>query len=124
MPTYEFACESCGKDYEVITRVEDRNNPIPCPTCGHSLSRVYRTAPANACYGCPSYELRRGGSEQVARKAADRKFQDQNNDEIAYAAAHTWKPVPEAQLAREAEHMASIGGPGPMQNAHIKEVGN
>jgi len=35
MSLYLYHCKSCGKDFELLLKVEERENPIhePCPEC-------------------------------------------------------------------------------------------
>ncbi len=40
MPTYEYACKSCGEHLEVVQRFSD--DPLTeCPACGGLLRKVY-----------------------------------------------------------------------------------
>lgn len=40
MPTYEYACRSCGTHLEVVQRFTD--DPLTeCPACGGTLRKVY-----------------------------------------------------------------------------------
>ncbi|HUZ19928.1 MAG TPA: FmdB family zinc ribbon protein [Acidimicrobiales bacterium] len=40
MPTYEYACRSCGKHQEVVQSFKD--DPLTtCPACGGELRKVY-----------------------------------------------------------------------------------
>lgn len=62
MPIYEFHCEKCGKDSEVLVRSSDWEG-TPCPQCGSTrLTKKFSTfassiagqsAPAS-CTGTPS----------------------------------------------------------------------
>lgn len=39
MPTYEYACDSCGNDFEVIQKMSDA--PLDtCPKCGKKVRKV------------------------------------------------------------------------------------
>lgn len=39
MPTYEYACDACGNDFEVVQKMSD--SPIDvCPKCGKRVRRV------------------------------------------------------------------------------------
>lgn len=39
MPTYEYRCRECGRDFEVFQRMSDE--PVaPCPECGHAARRL------------------------------------------------------------------------------------
>ncbi len=39
MPTYDYACPSCG-EFDTIRSMHDRNEPAPCPDCGQASPRV------------------------------------------------------------------------------------
>ena len=36
MPLYEYACEDCGKTFEQLVSVQNRDNGVECPECGSS----------------------------------------------------------------------------------------
>ena len=39
MPTYEYRCSACKKDFEVVQRITD--DPVrECPECGDSVERL------------------------------------------------------------------------------------
>ena len=39
MPTYEYRCRECGRDFEVFQRMSDE--PVaPCPECGSGARRL------------------------------------------------------------------------------------
>jgi len=39
MPTYEYACDACGNDFEVVQKMSD--SPVDaCPKCGKRVRRV------------------------------------------------------------------------------------
>jgi putative FmdB family regulatory protein len=43
MPTYQFICESCGKDFEFFLTRMLRDEDKICPSCGSSkIKRAYR----------------------------------------------------------------------------------
>src|SRR6184192_3610897 len=43
MPTYEFACKSCGRHLEVFQRIAEEPLSV-CPHCGGQLRKVYHPA--------------------------------------------------------------------------------
>jgi putative FmdB family regulatory protein len=74
MPTYEYACDACGNDFEIMQKMSD--DPVDaCPKCGKKVRRVLsggigisfkgsgfyvndasgkkKDAPSPACSGCP-----------------------------------------------------------------------
>ena len=34
MPIFEYHCEECATDFEVLQRTRDTNEPPKCPSCG------------------------------------------------------------------------------------------
>ncbi len=34
MPIYEFFCTKCQKEFEIMRRMSQIDDPAPCPTCG------------------------------------------------------------------------------------------
>jgi len=40
MPTYEYACTSCGEHHDVVHSVHD-DAPTACPACGGPLRKVF-----------------------------------------------------------------------------------
>ena len=43
MPTYEYACQSCGRHFEIFQRFSDAAL-TECPECGGSLRKVFHAA--------------------------------------------------------------------------------
>lgn len=48
MPTYDYACPSCG-GFESLRSLAQRNEPCACPDCGTAATRVFVSAPRLAC---------------------------------------------------------------------------
>ncbi len=44
MPTYEYACDTCG-DFTALRSLALRNEPCACPDCGQDAVRVMLSAP-------------------------------------------------------------------------------
>lgn len=44
MPTYDYACPSCG-GFDAFRTLASRNEPAPCPDCAAPSPRVFATAP-------------------------------------------------------------------------------
>ncbi len=36
MPIYEFSCQNCGKEFEVLLKSRDEISQVKCPKCGSS----------------------------------------------------------------------------------------
>ena len=43
MPTYDYACPSCG-GFDAFRSLSERNEPAACPDCGTASVRVFVTA--------------------------------------------------------------------------------
>ena len=39
MPLYEFTCERCGKSFEELKALSERDDPAVCPDCGAEATR-------------------------------------------------------------------------------------
>jgi putative FmdB family regulatory protein len=39
MPTYEYACDGCGNDFEVVQKMSDAPVDV-CPKCGKKVRKV------------------------------------------------------------------------------------
>ncbi|MEN9315107.1 MAG: hypothetical protein RIS35_1500 [Pseudomonadota bacterium] len=44
MPTYDYACASCG-GFEAFRSLSERSLPVDCPECGTAAQRVIVAAP-------------------------------------------------------------------------------
>ena len=44
MPTYEYECKKCARQFEVVRSFKDEEGGI-CPTCGHVGQRIYAAPP-------------------------------------------------------------------------------
>ena len=46
MPFYDFRCNNCDKEFNVLAQLREmEEKKIPCPGCGsHDLTRVWRQA--------------------------------------------------------------------------------
>lgn len=74
MPIYAYRCESCGFAKDVLRKISD---PLltDCPQCGKSTFRKQVTAAGFQLKGSGWYvtDFREGGSNTVAKPAADAK---------------------------------------------------
>ncbi len=48
MPTYDYACPSCG-GFDALRRFAQRDEPAACPDCGAPSPRVFTAMPRLAC---------------------------------------------------------------------------
>ncbi len=64
MPIYEFHCEKCGKDNEILVRSSDWKS-TKCPQCGSDRLQkkfsVFASANAGGSESSPARETNRGG---------------------------------------------------------------
>jgi putative FmdB family regulatory protein len=58
MPTYEYACKSCGHRFEVVRSMRDEPLTV-CPECGGELRKVF-APPAIAFKGSGFYATDHG----------------------------------------------------------------
>lgn len=40
MPRYEYECQHCGAGVELSRSIEERRDPLACPTCGGEMDMV------------------------------------------------------------------------------------
>ena len=65
MPLYQYVCQACGHEFEVMTSV-DRRDEIVCPKCGGAVKRDWTGScsfghmkyagsdkASGCCEGCP-----------------------------------------------------------------------
>lgn len=50
MPIYEYRCQQCGRKFEKIRRVTERDRPAECPECKSEESNLQVSGFATA--GC------------------------------------------------------------------------
>jgi putative FmdB family regulatory protein len=50
MPTYDFRCETCGHEFELMTSIAERDRKAVCPNCG---SRHVKTVIRAFAIGLP-----------------------------------------------------------------------
>jgi putative FmdB family regulatory protein len=72
MPTYEYACDSCGNDFEVMQKMSDA--PVEkCPKCGKNVRRVLSGGIGISFKGSGFYVNDSGGSSSAPAKASPSK---------------------------------------------------
>jgi putative FmdB family regulatory protein len=71
MPTYEYACKSCGHTFEIVHSMSDEALTV-CPECGGELRKVF-APPAIAFKGSGFYATDHGKkSKKPSEKPVDR----------------------------------------------------
>lgn len=71
MPTYEYACKSCGNMFEIVQSMTDEPL-VTCPECGGELRKVF-APPAIAFKGSGFYATDHGKkSKKPAERTADK----------------------------------------------------
>ncbi len=68
MPIYEYACPSCGNEFETIHRISDP--PPPCPTCGKGVQKKISLS---------AFHLKGGGWYSDAYAGKDNKTPGSSN---------------------------------------------
>lgn len=72
MPTYEYACDSCGNDFEVMQKMSDA--PVEkCPKCGKKVRKVLSGGIGISFKGSGFYVNDSGGSSSASAKASAAK---------------------------------------------------
>jgi len=54
MPLYEYRCKTCGKKFEEIRNLGDRDTDLACPTCGEKAPERTLSAPTVKSCGARS----------------------------------------------------------------------
>ena len=78
MPTYEYACRSCGHTFEVIQSMSD--DPLTtCPVCQGELRKVF-APPAIAFKGSGFYATDHGKKSKPLEPSSEDKGKDKKAD--------------------------------------------
>ncbi len=65
MPLYEYRCEECDHNFEILQRLGDGSNGLSCPSCGEErLAKQFSTFAANAPQGATAAPMPSGGCGQ------------------------------------------------------------
>ncbi len=50
MPLYDYLCRECGRQFELLRRIKDKDQGLQCPEC-HSdqVERIFSTFAAGGC---------------------------------------------------------------------------
>ena len=52
MPLYEYHCRKCGKNFELLRRMQDADTGLECPACRSAkVERQFSTFAAGGCGG-------------------------------------------------------------------------
>jgi putative FmdB family regulatory protein len=86
MPTYEYACKSCGHRFEVVRSMRDEPLTV-CPECGGELRKVF-APPAISFKGSGFYATDHGkkskrpsSAEKTSEKADKKASKDSGSTE-------------------------------------------
>ena len=78
MPTYEYACKSCGEHLEVVQSFKDE--PLTeCPNCGGALRKVFGSI-GIAFKGSGFYKTDSRGTGKGAKKEAAEKTSSEKSE--------------------------------------------
>lgn len=68
MPTYEYWCPKCDKEFEVKRPLSDFNKPASCPDCGTQGERLVSSFASKI-----GYNLKVPANPPFRKKAAEQK---------------------------------------------------
>ncbi len=80
MPTYDYACEKCGREDELFRTISDYlHNPLPLFCCGVQMQRRIKVAPGlavhNALAGDRHYDgLRASDGTDISTRSKHRQY--------------------------------------------------
>jgi len=102
MPTYEYRCRDCGRDFEIFQRMSDRPG-APCPDCGRPAERLI-SGGAGFLFKGDGFYITDHRSEDYRRKAreesdggGDGKTDDKPDREAAKAPSGEAAPSEETR---------------------------
>jgi len=50
MPLYEYRCQECGKEYEMLRKMQDADRGLECPECrSEAVERLLSTFATGGC---------------------------------------------------------------------------
>jgi putative FmdB family regulatory protein len=82
MPTYEYACKSCGEHLEVVQSFKDE--PLTtCPNCGGNLRKVFGSIgiafKGSGFYKTDSRSASKSGKKEPAKASTDKSSTDKSS---------------------------------------------
>jgi putative FmdB family regulatory protein len=93
MPIYEYRCESCGHDMEVLQKMSDEPLTV-CPECGRPALKKLISAGGFILKGTGWYETDfKGGNKQASDKKEAEKTPDKGAKQAAKKTGGDSKPV-------------------------------
>jgi len=108
MPTYEYACRSCGHTFEIVQSMNDETL-TGCPECGGELRKVF-AAPAISFKGSGFYATDHGKKgKKHAEKSSD-KPSETSSDKKGDASSGTKDSPKKDTPAPAAAKPSSAGG--------------
>ncbi len=52
MPLYDYLCRACGRQFELLRRIKDKDQGLQCPDCNSDqVERIFSTFAAGGCGG-------------------------------------------------------------------------
>jgi putative FmdB family regulatory protein len=110
MPTYEYACKSCGEHVEVVQSFKD--DPLTeCPACGGPLRKVFGNI-GIAFKGSGFYKTdsrRTGGSNGSGGSGKETKEKESTTSSSSEASSKTESPSKDASSAASSSSSSSGG---------------
>jgi putative FmdB family regulatory protein len=121
MPFYEYQCENCGHDLEVMQKVSDARLK-KCPECGKSTLKRLMSAPVFRLKGSGWYETDFKSDQDNKRNLADKAEPDAPKDDKKDSAKTDKKAdAPAADAATPAkESKPAADKPAAASNSTVK----
>ena len=71
MATYEYGCQSCGNEFEVMKPISKADEPSPCPKCGGQAQKLPSIFASGESYklNVPKGPAFRGTAPEATRPA-------------------------------------------------------
>ena len=101
MPTYEYRCRDCGREFEVFQRMSDKPG-APCPDCGFGAERLI-SGGAGFLFKGDGFYITDHRSDDYRKKA---------REEAGIAAGKASDSDPSGGKARSSSSSEASGPPG------------
>lgn len=83
MPIFDYHCKSCSRDFDLMRKADQRDEPAKCPVCAELTSLRKVTAPLRTMQGWSTFEF--GVSGKYDRGLGQTVYSTKHRDKIADA---------------------------------------
>lgn len=83
MPFFEYYCKSCSRDFDLLRKADQRDEPAKCPVCAELTSTRKVTAPLRTMAGWSTFEY--GVSGKFDRGLGQTIYSTKHRDKLAEA---------------------------------------